>query len=126
LVMTAASLIHPFADILALLLTGASLGFLVFNWHPAKIFAGDVGSVPLGYLTGFLLLVLAVHGQWAPALILPLYYLADTGITLAHRAARREKIWKAHREHFYQRATPGSARHDRIVLWISGVNVGLI
>ncbi len=122
LVMTAAGIDDPFVSTLTLLLTGACLGFLALNWHPAKIFLGDVGSVPLGYLTGFLLISLAVKGQWAPALILPLYYLADSGITIVKRAMRGEKIWQAHRQHFYQQAAQALGRHDKVVLWISPIS----
>ncbi|MFQ5775877.1 MAG: glycosyl transferase, partial [Kiloniellaceae bacterium] len=68
------------------LLAAATLGFLVWNWEPSKLFLGDVGSVPLGYLLGWLLLLAASEGQWAAALLLPLYYLADASITLAKRA----------------------------------------
>lgn len=102
------------ASVSGLTLAAAALGFLVWNWHPAKVFLGDVGSVPLGFLLGWVLLDLAAAGLWAPALILPLYYLADATITLAQRALRGEKIWRAHREHFYQRATQnGPARPGR-------------
>src|SRR5438477_10443884 len=55
----------------------AAVGFLVWNWAPARIFLGDVGSVPLGYLLGFPLLVPATRGHWKLAVILPLYFLAD-------------------------------------------------
>ena len=60
----------------------ASLGFLVWNWAPARIFLGDVGSVPLGYLLGCLLLGATADGGWKIAVILPLYFLADSTITL--------------------------------------------
>ncbi len=116
----------PFVDFLTLILTGACLGFLAHNWHPAKIFLGDVGSVPLGYLTGFCLLSLAVKGLLIPALILSLYYLADSGLTITKRALRGEKIWQAHREHFYQKAALGTGRHDKVVIWIALANTGLI
>ena len=90
------------------LAAAAAVGFLRWNWHPASIFLGDTGSIPLGFLLGWLLLGLAASGQWAPALILALYYLADGGLTLARRALMGERIWQAHRQHFYQRAfTPG-------------------
>ena len=88
-------------------LFAAAMGFLFWNWHPAKLFLGDSGSVPLGYLLGWLLLDLAGHGHLAAALILPLYYLADATITLLRRLARGEKVWQAHREHFYQKALGG-------------------
>jgi len=85
-------------------LLGSALGFLVWNRPPARIFLGDVGSVPLGFVLGWLLLGLAASGQWAAALLLPLYYLADASLTLAKRLARREAVWQAHRSHFYQQA----------------------
>ncbi len=108
------------------LLAAATLGFLVWNWAPAKLFLGDVGSVPLGYLLGWLLLVAAMNGAWAPALILPLYYLADATITLAKRAARGAKIWRAHREHFYQRAVLGGASHGRVAAQVLACNATLV
>ena len=107
-------------------LAGASLGFLVWNWHPAKIFLGDSGSVPLGYLLAWLLLRLAAQGLWAPALILPAYYLADATITISKRALRREKIWQAHRQHFYQRAVQGGSSHSRVALLILLSDVALV
>lgn len=117
----------PNADMaLAGLVGGACFGFLPHNWHPAKIFLGDVGSVPLGFLMGFLLLRLAVLGHPAAALILPLYYLADSGITLSGRALKGEKIWQPHRQHFYQRAAAGEGRHDAVVLRIWGYDLWLI
>lgn len=126
LVLSAAGISDPFVSTLTVLLTGACLGFLVLNWHPAKIFLGDVGSVPLGFLTGFALLTIAINGYPIPALILPLYYLADSGITITKRALRREKIWQAHRQHFYQRASAGIGRHDKTVIWIIFANMSLI
>jgi len=107
-------------------LAGASLGFLMWNWHPAKIFLGDSGSVPLGYLLAWLLLRLAAQGLWAPALILPAYYLADATITISKRALRGEKIWQAHRQHFYQRAVQGGSPHSRVVLLILLSDIALI
>lgn len=94
-----------------LAIAAAMLGFLIWNWHPARIFLGDVGSVPIGFLLGFLLLTAAANGYWASALILPLYYLADATLTLLRRAARGEKVWRAHREHFYQKSVQGGRSH---------------
>ncbi len=93
----------------------ASLGFLVWNWAPARIFLGDVGSVPLGYLFGFLLLDVAARGGWKIALILPLYFLADATLTLVRRLARGEPVWRAHRQHFYQRAVQRGLGHGDVV-----------
>lgn len=91
----------PIAGPLAL--AAAAIGFLVWNWAPARLFLGDVGSVPLGYALGWFLFFLAAAGYWAPAVILPAYYLADAGLTLLWRSARRQRVWQAHKEHFYQR-----------------------
>jgi UDP-N-acetylmuramyl pentapeptide phosphotransferase/UDP-N-acetylglucosamine-1-phosphate transferase len=126
LLMTTMNINDPFLDVLTLMLTGACLGFLALNWHPAKIFMGDVGSIPLGYLTGYALLTIAIHGHLIPALILPLYYLTDSGITIAKRALRGEKIWQAHRQHFYQRAARGLGRHDQVVFYIALANIAFI
>jgi UDP-N-acetylmuramyl pentapeptide phosphotransferase/UDP-N-acetylglucosamine-1-phosphate transferase len=89
---------------LALALLGAMLGFAPFNKPVAKLFLGDVGSLPIGLLLGWLLLQLARDGQPAAALLLPLYYLADASVTLVRRIAAGEPFWQAHRSHFYQRA----------------------
>ena len=111
---------------LALLLVAAALGFLAWNWPPARVFLGDVGSIPLGYLLGWLLVAAAAEGQWAAALILPSYYLADATVTLAKRAARGAKLWQAHREHFYQRAVQGGLSHRAVVQWMLACNIALI
>lgn len=110
----------------ALAAAAAALGFLRWNWQPAKVFLGDSGSVPLGYLLGWLLLLLAGQGLWAAALILPLYYLADATITLVHRALRGERIWQAHRSHFYQRAAQPDGDHAAVSLIVLGGNIALI
>jgi UDP-N-acetylmuramyl pentapeptide phosphotransferase/UDP-N-acetylglucosamine-1-phosphate transferase len=99
---------------LALSAAAGAIAFLRWNWHPAKLFLGDVGSVPLGYLLGYLLLMLAARGLWAPALILPLYYLADASLTLAARVLRGERFWMAHRGHFYQRALGADGDHAAV------------
>lgn len=110
----------------ALTLAAAALGFLWWNWHPAKIFLGDVGSVPLGYLLGFLLLSLAARGYWAPAVILPLYYVADATVTLGRRVIRGERFWRAHREHFYQRALAPDGDHAAVARLILLGNLVLV
>jgi UDP-N-acetylmuramyl pentapeptide phosphotransferase/UDP-N-acetylglucosamine-1-phosphate transferase len=95
-------------------IAAASVGFLIWNWQPAKIFLGDVGSVPLGYLLGFELVQLAMDAGQIAALIIASYYLADATITLLRRAARRERIWQAHREHFYQQAVSAGRSHAQV------------
>lgn len=108
------ALLFPAVGIKAFLplsIAAAGLGFLFWNWHPAKIFMGDIGSVAIGFLLGGLLVRLAAEGHLTAALILPLYYLADAGSTLVMRALRREKIWQAHRQHAYQAAVRNGRSH---------------
>ncbi|MDP6874371.1 MAG: glycosyltransferase family 4 protein [Alphaproteobacteria bacterium] len=110
----------------AVMLAGAAVGFGILNWHPAKIFLGDVGSVGLGFLLGWLLLSLAAAGQWVPALLLGLYYLCDATWTLLRRMLRGEPFWRAHRSHFYQHAAHSHGSHGRIALLILGCNIVLV
>ncbi|HSR55110.1 MAG TPA: glycosyltransferase family 4 protein [Alphaproteobacteria bacterium] len=107
-------------------LAAGATGFLVLNWHPARVFLGDVGSVPLGFLLGWLLISLAHWGYWAAALILPAYYLADATLTLAFRLLRGQRIWEAHKEHFYQRAVARGWSHDRVAWFIAKGNAMLL
>jgi UDP-N-acetylmuramyl pentapeptide phosphotransferase/UDP-N-acetylglucosamine-1-phosphate transferase len=88
---------------LALALLGAMLGFAVFNKHPAQVFLGDAGSLPIGLLLALMLSFVA-GANVAAALLLPLYTLLDSGMTLIRRSYNREHIFSAHRSHFYQRA----------------------
>lgn len=111
----------------ALLLAAAAAGFLVWNWHPARIFLGDVGSVPIGFLLGFLLVTVAGTGVvgLAAALLLPLVYLVDATLTLGRRLARGENPARAHREHVYQRAVIAGASHSAVCLRIAAANLCL-
>jgi len=110
------------------IVAGTTLGFLFWNWHPAKIFMGDVGSIPLGFVLGYLLLSMTtLHpAGWAVALILPAVYWADATITLARRALAGKPVWRAHREHFYQRATQGGWSHARVSALIAFADIVLI
>jgi UDP-N-acetylmuramyl pentapeptide phosphotransferase/UDP-N-acetylglucosamine-1-phosphate transferase len=92
----------------------------------ARIFLGDVGSLPIGLLCAWLLFLVAGSGHLAAALVLPLYYLADATLTLFRRAMRGEKVWQAHRTHFYQRATDKGWTVPDIVAHVFGVNTVLV
>jgi UDP-N-acetylmuramyl pentapeptide phosphotransferase/UDP-N-acetylglucosamine-1-phosphate transferase len=111
--------------VISLALCGAMIGFAFFNRPVAKLFLGDVGSLPIGLLLGWLLIVLATNGARAAAMLLPLYYLADSTITLVRRAARGEPVWQAHRSHFYQRATDRGFRVIEVVARVFAINVAL-
>lgn len=110
----------------AVFVSAAALGFLIWNWHPAKIFMGDVGSVPLGFILGWMLLRLAESGLWAAAIILPSYYLTDATLTLLRRILRGEKFWRAHKEHYYQRAVQAGRSHSQVSLAVALAGVPLI
>lgn len=107
-------------------LGGAILAFWLFNRHPARIFLGDAGSVPLGFLVGFLLLALAAQGYWIPALILPAYYISDATYTLLRRLVAGKKIWEAHSEHAYQCAVRMGRRHDDVARHVLALNMLLV
>jgi len=112
-------------SIFAAALLGAILGFAPSNRPVARLFLGDVGSLPIGLLLGWLLLQLAGTGHLAAALILPFYYLLDATITLLRRIVRRERVWEAHRSHFYQRATDNGFSVPAIVSRVVLVNLVL-
>ena len=113
------------AVVLALALGGAMIGFAYFNRPTAKVFLGDVGSLPIGLILGFLLLLAAGGGHLAAAVLMPLYYLADATITLFRRIAHGEPFWEAHRSHFYQRATDNGFSTMGVVARVFAVNIGL-
>lgn len=127
LALIAGGLLHfPLGAFDAAVPAAAALGFVFWNWAPSRIFLGDVGSVPLGYLLGWFLIILAANGFWEPAVILPLYYLADASWTLGRRTLRRETLWRAHREHFYQRAVQRGFSHAAVARRIAICNVILV
>jgi UDP-N-acetylmuramyl pentapeptide phosphotransferase/UDP-N-acetylglucosamine-1-phosphate transferase len=113
------------ATLAAAALCGAMLGFAPFNRPVAKVFLGDVGSLPIGLLLGWCLLELAWHQQFVAALLLPLYYLLDATVTLLRRIGRGEPFWAAHRSHFYQRATDNGFTVWRIVGEVFALNIAL-
>lgn len=107
-------------------IVAAAMGFLWWNWHPARLFLGDVGSVPLGFLLGFLLLQVAAYGYPAIALILPAYYFLDATLTLLKRIAQGHKPWKPHSTHFYQQAVRKGWSHSRVSVYLLMLNVVLL
>ena len=115
----------PDATVVAFALCGATLGFAPFNRPVARLFLGDVGSLPIGLTLGWLLLLLASHGHLAAAILLPLYYIADATITVVRRLARGERITQAHRSHFYQRAIDKGFSVPQVVARVFAANVGL-
>lgn len=117
--------IDPVTGWLAAALCGGLLGFAPFNRPVARLFLGDVGSLPIGLVTAYLLYRLAGTGAFAAALILPLYHIADATITLLGRLARGEKVWEAHRSHFYQQATTNGFGVMAVVGRVALLNLAL-
>jgi UDP-N-acetylmuramyl pentapeptide phosphotransferase/UDP-N-acetylglucosamine-1-phosphate transferase len=86
-------------------ISGAATGFLLFNFPPARVFLGDAGSVPLGFLAAALGILGSMAGHWPwwfGALVFS-PFIADASLTLCKRILRGEKFWQAHRQHYYQR-----------------------
>ncbi|MBI4294360.1 MAG: glycosyltransferase family 4 protein [Betaproteobacteria bacterium] len=83
----------------------AAAAFLVFNFHPARVFMGDTGSIPLGFLAAAIGAIGWRDGLWpmwfAPVVFSP--FIADASLTIIRRLLRRERLWIAHRDHYYQR-----------------------
>ncbi|MBS0373484.1 MAG: glycosyltransferase family 4 protein [Proteobacteria bacterium] len=103
----------------------AAAGFLLWNWQPAKIFMGDVGSAYLGFLIGAFALSAAVE-QHLPIwtwIVLGGAFFADATVTLAVRALRGERVYDAHRSHVYQRLARRWRSHALVVLAYTAVNV---
>lgn len=99
-------------------IAAAALAFLRFNFPPARVFMGDVGSIPLGFLAASL----GVAGiqqniwPWHFPLLVFLPFIADASVTLLRRALRGEKLWQAHRSHYYQRVVLLGASHHQLAL----------
>lgn len=107
----------------------SSLGFLIHNWQPAKIFMGDVGSAFLGYTFAVLpLIALKETGKeqfFLPviAVTLVLLFVFDSLITLFKRLLRREKVWQAHREHIYQNLVISGFSHSFVTIIYAVVSI---
>jgi UDP-GlcNAc:undecaprenyl-phosphate GlcNAc-1-phosphate transferase len=94
-------------------IAAAAAAFLVFNFHPARIFLGDVGSIPLGFLAAALGVVgwrEEIWPLWFPVAVFG-PFIADATLTLVRRLVRGERVWQAHRDHYYQRMVRGRLGH---------------
>ncbi|WP_018263051.1 glycosyl transferase [Methylobacterium sp. WSM2598] len=121
----ACGVLPPEVTLVAGALLGGVLGFAPFNRPVARLFLGDVGSLPLGLVMAWLLYRLAAEGGLAAAILLPLYFLADATLTLLRRLRRGEPVWQAHRTHFYQRATTNGYGVPEVVGTVFGLNLAL-
>ncbi len=98
-----------------------AIGFLYWNFSPAKVFMGDSGSTMLGGL--FAVISLQLHNQFELSILFPAllfaWFLIDTSVTFAKRLFRGEKVWQAHRQHFYQKLAPNPQDHTKVTGMIS-------
>jgi UDP-N-acetylmuramyl pentapeptide phosphotransferase/UDP-N-acetylglucosamine-1-phosphate transferase len=104
-------------------IAAACVGFLAHNFPPARVFMGDAGSIPLGFLAGALALAGIERGAWPawfPVLVFS-PFIVDATVTLARRALRRERVWRAHRSHYYQRLVGSGWSHRRLALAAYGL-----
>lgn len=115
----------PVMHIIATFVAMGALGFLIHNFPPARIFMGDAGSITLGFLAGTLMILGVRDGifeLWVPIMIFS-PFIVDATVTLIGRIVRRQRIWEAHREHYYQRLVLSGWSHRRTVLAEYGVMI---
>ena len=100
-------------------IASANVGFLLHNFPPARVFLGDAGSIPLGFLAAALGAEGFVTGTWPLAFPFLAFspFIADATVTLARRALRRETLWRAHRSHHYQRLVLAGWSRRRLLAW---------
>ena len=109
---------HPSMLFVTAAVSASALGFLFHNFPPARIFMGDVGSIPIGFTAGLLMLVGVRDGLfdlWVPVLIFS-PFIVDATITVIRRAWHVQRVWQAHREHYYQRLVLSGWSHRKTVL----------
>jgi Fuc2NAc and GlcNAc transferase len=110
-----------------LVLIAAVFGFLVWNWHKAKIFMGDVGSTLLGYNVAIFTLYYAnqdAQNFWVWIILFGVFWF-DATLTLMRRKRNKERLSQAHKKHAYQRLTQAGWTHDRVVLFLTFINIVL-
>ncbi len=115
----------PLASLTSLI-AAAAAGFLLYNFAPAKIFMGDAGSVALGFVAGAVAIVGidgGVFDVWVPVLVFSPFIL-DATATLFGRLLRGDKVWRAHRTHYYQRVVLAGWGHRKTVLAEYGLMLG--
>ncbi len=105
-----------------LYLAAATAGFLLFNWHRASIFMGDVGSAPLGFIIGVFALHESSSEHFVGWIVLVSLFLFDATVTLIRRLRNHEEIWKPHRKHMYQRLHQWGLSHSDVVLLLMRYN----
>ncbi len=118
---------HPYEGVIAVAVTAACLGFLWYNFPPAQVFMGGVGSLTIGFVLSVLAIRLAAPGRQSVPMVffIILYssFLFDTSYTLLRRIFRGEKFWQAHRTHLYERLLQAGWSHLRVTLFYVGLGL---
>ena len=111
--------------IVAAAVAGGALGFLVWNRPPARVFMGDSGSVPLGFMAAALGASGTLAGHWDKWLPLAVFapFVVDATLTLIRRILRGERFWRAHRDHGYQRLVLAGHGHRRVLAIYAGLMI---
>jgi UDP-N-acetylmuramyl pentapeptide phosphotransferase/UDP-N-acetylglucosamine-1-phosphate transferase len=105
-------------------LAGAAAGFILLNWHPARIFLGDTGSATLGFLFAALPFEVASQDRGRAVFLVAIclwFFLADGAFTLLRRVVSGQNVWKPHQMHIYQRLVKAGLSHDRVVVIVQGL-----
>lgn len=110
----------------ALVVFAVALGFMWWNWYPSKIRLGEVGTIPIGFITGYLLLMSYQNSYSAAAMILPAYYVSDGLFTLVRRVRKGKEGFAKHSEYYYSRAIRKGRRPDTVSRYVFGLNMLLI
>ncbi len=111
--------LSPASEALGLAIAGASLGFLIFNWHPARIFMGDLGSTTIGFLLASIPFQLEGARQHEGVFLVGMclwFFLVDGTFTLIKRLLRHERVWEAHRSHLYQQLVIAGVPHNVVTI----------
>jgi UDP-GlcNAc:undecaprenyl-phosphate/decaprenyl-phosphate GlcNAc-1-phosphate transferase len=104
---------------------GSVLGFLAFNWPPAKVFLGDSGSIPVGFIAAAIGISGTLKNNWPitfPLMLFAMFWV-DATFTLIKRCINRERVWESHHQHWYQLAIRGGNSHRKVLFIHLGCNV---
>jgi len=113
-------------NILGWILIASVGGFLMFNWHKASIFMGDVGSATIGFWVAVWVAYGSQHTELAIWLVPLILFLYDATVTLLRRWSNGESITQAHKKHAYQRLVQSGFSHARVTLLLLGINLFLL
>ena len=112
---------------IGIILFSSFLGFLFWNKPPARIFLGDSGSIPIGFLISSVIILSLIKQQnFVPTMILILFHFIDSTLTICLRALKRKNIFEAHSDHFYQKKIRSGSSHQKVLEKINIVNLALI